>query len=208
MQDPKHGNSKVFPGSFGNFIPMYSRMKPLGQPTSEIAAMLVSLNTLVNVFREIVAQDYSGKDWPYISSTVGELSDEQTMEHRIVCDFCNGDIFQAFFECSGCHWRYTRNTEETPFSYTLCPGCYVDGRRCACLEAEPKQCFPRKELKRVVEEATAVIQEYEADWQPNKLFVIPIMVLQCLISALSFTVSPSARPSNPRALFANFAIER
>ena len=39
----------------------------------------------------------------------------------LTCDTCNADIFVSYFECEECR-------------KDICPGCYVSGRGCRCLE--------------------------------------------------------------------------
>ncbi|KAH6918370.1 hypothetical protein BKA70DRAFT_1246998 [Coprinopsis sp. MPI-PUGE-AT-0042] len=137
-----------------------------GKPNSKSYALIQSLQKLVGVFREIVAQEYSGKDHKTLAHSIGELNDEQTMEHRIVCDFCGGDIFQAFFECGTCVGVKDSNGHAD--AYTICPACYVDGRSCHCLTMHPRHCFPHKELCRVVEQADKILSDFDPEWSENR----------------------------------------
>jgi len=47
------------------------------------------------------------------------------------CDFCGADIFQNYFKCLG-----KKQGEE---DFIVCPGCYVEGRTCACQNMERRE---------------------------------------------------------------------
>ena len=47
------------------------------------------------------------------------------------CDFCGADIFQNYFQCLG-----EKQGEE---DFIVCPGCYVEGRTCACQKMEERE---------------------------------------------------------------------
>jgi len=68
----------------------------------------------------------SGNKEEFISRASLQLADEiQT------CDFCGADIFQNYFKCLG-----QKQGEE---DFIVCPGCYVEGRTCACQSMERRE---------------------------------------------------------------------
>ncbi|TFK30125.1 hypothetical protein FA15DRAFT_609251 [Coprinopsis marcescibilis] len=133
------------------------------------SAIIESVKTLLGILRDIMAQEHGDDKIKCVEETVRELDGEQAMENRTVCDFCGGDIFQAFFECG----KACKGVEESPEypagPYTICPACYADGRSCRCITMVPRQVFPRSELLRVVNHATQVLKEFHPDWKEAEL---------------------------------------
>lgn len=74
-------------------------------------------------------------------------------DNRIVCDFCECDIFQSFFECSRCKGGME--------GHIICPGCYAEGRSCSCIMMQPMQCRDFEVLDNARSEAARVLRSYD-----------------------------------------------
>ena len=85
----------------------------------------------------------------HILSQSGNVSDGAHLE----CDFCHGDIFQSFFDCSQC------TNDQNPL--LICSGCFVEGRRCRCKSMRPVQYRNFKQLIKIRDQAENAIRQYE-----------------------------------------------
>lgn len=66
-------------------------------------------------------------------------SGQRLADDMHTCDFCGADIFQSYFQCLGDKSALSPGEE----SFIICPGCYVEGRTCACqrMMAHERQSF-------------------------------------------------------------------
>lgn len=118
------------------------------------SSLALELKELIALYDSILQEEYSG--------TCIQLShrlsnaDLQTFsdDNRIVCDFCENDIFQSFLECVRCR-------DELSDGRIVCPGCYADGRSCHCLIMQPMQCRDFQALLRSRREAVEILNKYE-----------------------------------------------
>ena len=95
-------------------------------------------------------------------------------DNRIVCDFCDCDIFQSFFECVGC-------AGGSSSSLIVCPGCYSEGRSCRCETMEPMQCRNFQTLIDTREEAADVLQRFLEKMGGNDTHLQYVLPLPSLI---------------------------
>lgn len=102
--------------------------------------MAKRLTTVLRLYDRILLEEYS----PYgdslvFSKTGSKIQDEGESSTQCAdladdfqtCDFCGADIFQSYFQCSG--------NSASEAGFTICPGCYAEGRACACEEMDQKQ---------------------------------------------------------------------
>ncbi|EFI28345.1 hypothetical protein CC1G_13875 [Coprinopsis cinerea okayama7 len=122
-----------------------------GKPNSRVSALIKSVDTLLAVFRDIIAQEWSKEKHECLEASADVLASEQAMEHCLVCDFCGADVFQAYLECD------------------QCKGVSDDGRSCKCVVMKPKQRFPFEDLLKVVGRASAIMKGFEPDWKMKPL---------------------------------------
>jgi hypothetical protein len=119
--------------------------------------LVSNIQELLVVFDRILAEEES--DIPSL--------DEANITENVICDICGADIFQGFFECRTCV-----EVDSAETSYTVCPGCYAEGRSCKHEVMQPMQCWPFKFLLNTREEAIQVVDMYERRYgrtfQPSK----------------------------------------
>ena len=92
------------------------------------------------------------------ASNVGGREEPAGPAHNFACDFCGADIFQSFFECSGCSLDED-GPQRLGDGLLICPSCYAEGRTCACKQAMyAVQCRPFTDLLGNRNEAARVLQ--------------------------------------------------
>ncbi|KAF7338185.1 hypothetical protein MVEN_02043400 [Mycena venus] len=102
----------------------------------DMPTQLDALLRLLLLFDSILIEEYSPG-----ANNMRQLADpDKTDEEseQIACDFCGADIFLSFFECRSCVSGGRR--AEPGGGFHICPGCYVEGRTCACEVMSPVQC--------------------------------------------------------------------
>lgn len=111
-----------------------------------------TLKKLLSLYNTILQDEYLH---PYSHVTIRAESNRKTFndEHRVVCDFCEADIFQSFFECKSCG-------DETHKGCIICSGCYTEGRTCKCELMKPIQCHPFSLLLAARKEAVTALEQY------------------------------------------------
>jgi hypothetical protein len=114
---------------------------------TELDSLAKNLMKLLDLYNLILEEEKPRLELP--TRQQQELNDDS----RIVCDFCECDIFQSFFECSGC-------TVVSSGSHTVCPGCYSEGRTCTCETMQPMQCRKFQGLIDTRTEAVDVLRRY------------------------------------------------
>lgn len=91
---------------------------------------MLTLHAVANLFGGIIESE-----WHPDNDRIGVLDGEPSP----TCDFCGADIFQSFFECENCFETGSNSSSPTP-AYSICAGCYVEGRSCQCRVMQPRQC--------------------------------------------------------------------
>lgn len=119
----------------------------LAQKNGELVS---NIQELLVVFDHILAEEESD------THSNDPSLDEANITENIVCDICGADIFQGFFECRTC---VEVNSAEG--GYTVCPGCYVEGRSCKHQIMQPMQRRSFKTLLNTRMEAIQVVDMYE-----------------------------------------------
>ena len=104
-----------------------------------------NIRELLVVFDRILAEEES--DTPDEANSIAE---------NVVCDCCGADIFQGFFECRTCV-----EADSAEGSYTVCPGCYAEGRSCKHQIMQPMQRRPFKSLLDTRTTAIQIVDMYE-----------------------------------------------
>jgi hypothetical protein len=79
----------------------------------EVDSLAKDLVKLLNLYNLIMAEETPDLEL----KTLQQLDSSFNDDSRIVCDFCECDIFQSFFECNRC-------TGGSSSSLIVCPGCY------------------------------------------------------------------------------------
>ncbi|KAF8212090.1 hypothetical protein K438DRAFT_1567794 [Mycena galopus ATCC 62051] len=102
----------------------------------DMLTQLDALRRTLLLFDSILIEEYSTEAPNMRKLAELETKDEQI--EQITCDFCGGDIFLSFFECRSCVNGPRR--AEPGAGFIVCPGCYVEGRTCACQVMCPMQC--------------------------------------------------------------------
>lgn len=120
-----------FPQALADAINSSGNHQTLGtrKHDPELHSLAVELEELLKIYDVILAEEKPGlglKSSQQLDTTFND-------DNRIVCDFCECDIFQSFFECGTC-------TGGSSSSLIVCPGCYSEGRSCRCQTMEPMQC--------------------------------------------------------------------
>lgn len=155
----------------------------LAATTSELAD---SLQRIIQLFDNILLEDYvdEHEKLPHVlnrmsktshstsSSAQGEDSTSEVdlrASSNLACDFCGADIFQSFFECHHCGQLDGSHTSPGD-GLMLCPGCYVEGRTCACQGAAPALFRPfdvllqdRKQAAEVLGKADREVPDLDVD---------------------------------------------
>lgn len=130
-QIPRSSPGDSFPQALVNAINSSTNHQTSGTRTldPELHSLAVDLAGLLKVYDIILAEEKPGV-WLKSSQQLDTFFND---DNRIVCDFCECDIFQSFFECGTC-------TGGSSSSLIVCPGCYSEGRSCRCQTMEPMQC--------------------------------------------------------------------
>ncbi|KAJ7271917.1 hypothetical protein B0H12DRAFT_1008395 [Mycena haematopus] len=103
---------------------------------NDMPAHLDALRRVLLLFDSILIEEYSPEQNNMRQLAKPEGNDEEI--EQLTCDFCGGDIFLSFFECRSC--VSGPRPAEPGAGFIVCPGCYVDGRTCACEVMAPMQC--------------------------------------------------------------------
>ena len=111
--------------------------------------LVSNIQELLVVFDHILAEEES-------DTHGNDLSPDEANITQITCDFCGADIFQGFFECRTCV-----EVDSAEGGYTVCPGCYTEGRSCEHQIMRPMQRRPFKSLLDVRKGAIQVVDLYE-----------------------------------------------
>ncbi|KAF9052926.1 hypothetical protein BJ165DRAFT_1340122 [Panaeolus papilionaceus] len=98
--------------------------------------LLSRVSHLLRVYSSILAEELCTT---FQKSTLGPAQDT-----HLVCDFCGCDVFQSFFECQDACFE----TDGDGFKQhcIICPGCFVEGRTCACSDMKPMQRYDFEKL--------------------------------------------------------------
>ncbi|KAF5358337.1 hypothetical protein D9756_001403 [Leucocoprinus leucothites] len=109
------------------------------QPFDTIQKSIVSrqLTSVLRLYDYILKEEYSSKGTSLSGSREeSEVSNPnlRLADEMQTCDFCGADIFQSYFQCLG---ESTSKPGEEGF--IVCPGCYVEGRTCACREMRERE---------------------------------------------------------------------
>jgi hypothetical protein len=120
------------------------------------SSLALELKALITLYDSILQEEYSGT---CIQTQLSRRLSNAALQifsddNRIVCDFCENDIFQSFFECVRCR-------DELSDGRIVCPGCYADGRSCHCVIMQPMQCRDFQTLLRSRTEAVEILNRYE-----------------------------------------------
>jgi hypothetical protein len=109
--------------------------------------LVSNIQELLVVFDHILAEEESDTHCnnPFLDIT-----------ENVVCDICGADVFQGFFECRTCV-----EVDSAEGGYTVCPGCYAEGRSCEHQIMQPMQRRSFKSLLDTREEAIKVVDMYE-----------------------------------------------
>jgi len=89
--------------------------------------------TVLRLYDHILMEEYSCEG-TIRSDNKGQSESPaslQLADEIHTCDFCGADIFQNYFKCLG-----QKQGEE---DFIVCPGCYVEGRTCACQKMEGRE---------------------------------------------------------------------
>lgn len=114
------------------------------QPFDSIqkTAITRGLTSVLRLYDQILVEEFSLLAEPPKNSrshSRGALPESGTRSSQLaddcVCDFCGADIFQNYFQCTGVSAK--RAGEK---GFIVCPGCYIEGRTCACEGMEQMQC--------------------------------------------------------------------
>ena len=109
--------------------------------------LVSNIRELLVIFDRILAEEESDTH-PFL--------DQANITDHIICDICGADIFQGFFECRRCV-----EVDSVEGGYTVCPGCYAEGRSCKHQIMQPMQRRPFKSLLNTRKEAILVVDTYE-----------------------------------------------
>jgi hypothetical protein len=124
--------------------------------THKNGELVSNIQELLVVFDHILAEEESDND---------PFSEEANITENVLCDICGADIFQGFFECRTC-------VEDSAGGYTVCPGCYAEGRSCEHQIMQPMQRRPFKSLLDTRKDAIQAVDMYERRYgrtfQPSK----------------------------------------
>lgn len=131
-----------------------SRKMTLGD---SVDSLVKDMKQLVPLYDIILVEEYEtdANIREKMASKSPTAPTSPTSRDAFVCDFCAGDIFQSFFECRNCC-----DADGEPCH--LCPGCYVEGRNCACGRMEPMQNRDFEQLITLRNEAIQAISTYES----------------------------------------------
>ena len=126
--------------------------------TSDLRGLLAHKNgELVSNIRELlVVFDHILAEEEFDIHCNEAFPDEENITENIVCDICGADVFQGFFECRTCV-----EVDSAEGGYTVCPGCYAEGRSCEHKIMQPMQRRSFKSLLDTREEAIQVVDMYE-----------------------------------------------
>lgn len=119
------------------------------QTDSKLNNLAKDLEKLLHLYDLILDEEYGDLKLKTHANLKSSFNDDT----RIVCDFCECDIFQNFFECRRCMGGL-------PGSRIICPGCYSEGRSCGCEWMRPTQCRNHQVLFDTRTEAVDVLQCY------------------------------------------------
>lgn len=128
------------------------------QASSSLALLARTLKELLSLYDHILQEEYLETH-----SDITVLADTKSPdEQRVVCDFCESDIFQTFFECPECGDGFS--------SCIICSGCYTEGRTCGCvIGMKPMQCRAFRILLDARVKARAVLTLQSIQPLPGKL---------------------------------------
>ncbi|KAJ6502419.1 hypothetical protein C8R45DRAFT_619402 [Mycena sanguinolenta] len=135
---------------------------------TDMPAHLDTLRRALLLFDSILVEEYSPEYSQMRQLAKPEGKDEEI--EQLTCDFCGGDIFLSFFECRSC---VNGSRQAQPGAgFSVCPGCYVEGRTCACEVMSPMQCrFAEKLFQsraRAVDLFNALHASHETDLPLNE----------------------------------------
>lgn len=116
---------------------------------SEVDRLAKDIKRLLALYDLILAEEMPDEELEIRQHLDSIFNDDS----RIVCDFCECDIFQSFLECSQC-------TGGSSCSRIVCPGCYSEGRSCNCDTMQPMQCRKFLPLFDTRTEAVEVLRRY------------------------------------------------
>ncbi|KAK7020501.1 hypothetical protein R3P38DRAFT_2969837 [Favolaschia claudopus] len=101
-----------------------------------MSADLKILGQILPLFDSIMIEEFAF-DAPHMRQLAKPNDNDEEID-QLSCDFCGGDIFLSFFECTSCVNGSKRAAHGAGF--IICPGCYAEGRTCACEVMLPMQC--------------------------------------------------------------------
>ncbi|KAF9454665.1 hypothetical protein P691DRAFT_656001 [Macrolepiota fuliginosa MF-IS2] len=143
-----------------------------------------TLGTILRLYDHILIEEYSPYGESLISNTdsgrrgsssrtrdITPSSDTESIqlaEDFHACDFCGADIFQSYFQCIG-----KASSRDGVEGYIVCPGCYVEGRTCACQEMAQMQRQSFDVLLAARWEALEVLKDTGHSMRPFKGFESP-----------------------------------
>ena len=91
-------------------------------------ALVDRLNRLVELLDIIIVSEWA--------PGIGLVAPNEDPTSFLSCDFCGGDIFVTYMECSPCgekRWRLEANEVGDCDPIAICSLCYATGRSCKCM---------------------------------------------------------------------------
>lgn len=123
---------------------------------------------------------------------------------HLCCDFCGADIFQSYFECKRCGGAEPVSpshrgdavpaTTSAAEGLIICPGCYVEGRSCACKSMDPAQRRPFEELFEERNQVSRMLAPLVTKWYQRRpdmcvKYVEPVRASLCPSALMSTSLS-------------------
>jgi len=105
--------------------------------TVEKNTVAQELTTVLHLYDHILMEEYS-REGTIRTDSRGQFKSPVSLrlaDEMQTCGFCGADIFQSYFRCHG-----HKHGEE---NFIVCPGCYIEGRACACqnMREQERQSF-------------------------------------------------------------------
>jgi hypothetical protein len=138
---------------------------PNKKPLFERRRLLRDLDECFKVYENILITEWSSQSYPLPkdadiidnpSEAESNEPDSLLEKYCRTCDFCEGDIFNAFFSCHDTECSSTKRSGHVD----LCPGCFAEGRSCNCGDMTIHQIQSFEELLRLRDKANNILKKH------------------------------------------------
>jgi len=121
-------------------------------------------NLLLTAYKQILHDEFSPENIEWKLNTSADI-------HSIICNKCNGDIFNRFYNCTECE------------DVDICFSCILKGRECNNHTLQLMECIPWNQLKKLEDDADVFLKDLNEGSSPEFRTISDISLCEVAIQA-------------------------